>query len=92
MSTSTPTVTVNDLRERLQEISATASIAAQALDGGLDYLPGELPRLLMGLDAAHDRLQDVCERLAAGVDPQGATEGPSADTESGPCSSFPAGR
>jgi hypothetical protein len=48
------------------------STAAEALDAGsLDFLPGELARLLAGLDAPGDRLDVVCERLAAGVDPQG---------------------
>jgi hypothetical protein len=35
----------------------------------VDFLPGEAARLLAGPDAAGDRLQAVCERLAAGVDP-----------------------
>jgi hypothetical protein len=53
-----------------------ATTAAEALGAGsLDFLPGELARLLAGLDAAGDRLRDVCERLAAGVDPQGRCDG-----------------
>jgi hypothetical protein len=65
---STPT----DLRNRLLEIAATASIAAQALDAGrLDFLPPELGRLLGALDGVAERLDGVCDRLAEGVDPQG---------------------
>jgi hypothetical protein len=66
--------TLYAIRERLQEIAASASIAAQALDAGrLDFLPPELSRLLGALDGVRDRLADVCDRLAEGVDPQGAS-------------------
>jgi hypothetical protein len=64
--------TLASLRRRLHEIAATASTAAEALDAcGVDFLPGELARLLGALDGVAERLADVCERLAAGVDPQG---------------------
>jgi hypothetical protein len=68
--------TPSDLRARLQEIAATATTAAEALDAGsLDFLPGELARLLAGIDGVAERLADICERLAAGVDPQGRCGG-----------------
>jgi hypothetical protein len=37
----------------------------------VDFLPGELARLPGALDGVSERLGDICERLAAGVDPQG---------------------
>ncbi len=59
------------VRQRLQEISTTAATAAEALDGAaVDFLDGELSRLLGRLDELAGRLCDVCEHLAAGVDPQ----------------------
>jgi hypothetical protein len=59
------------VRTRLQEISATASLAARALDGAaVDWLPPELDRFAMQLEAVAARLVDVCERLSVGVDPQ----------------------
>jgi hypothetical protein len=65
------------VKHRLQEIAATASCAAEALDaGGVDFLDGELSRYLGRLDVLADRLADVCGRLALGVDPQGATRSP----------------
>jgi hypothetical protein len=58
--------TLASLRARLQEIAATASTAAEALDSGsVDFLPGELARLLAGLGAAGDPRRDLCERPAA---------------------------
>jgi hypothetical protein len=39
--------------------------------GGVDFLPPEVARLLGALDGVAERLADICERLAAGVDPQG---------------------
>jgi hypothetical protein len=61
------------VRHRLQEIATAASVAAQALDAGrCDFLPPELSRLLGALDGVRGRLADVCDRLAEGVDPQGA--------------------
>jgi hypothetical protein len=38
----------------------------------VDFLPPELTRLLGALDGVSDRRGDIFERLAAGVDPQGA--------------------
>jgi hypothetical protein len=60
------------VRHRLQEIAATASTAAEALDAGsVDFLSPEVARLLGALDGVAGRLGDICERLAAGVDPEG---------------------
>jgi hypothetical protein len=65
--------TLASLRQRLHEIAATASTAAEALDAGrVDFLPGELGRHLGRLDALAAGLAEVCELPAAGVDPQGA--------------------
>jgi hypothetical protein len=64
------------VRHRLQEISATAALAAEAIGGAvLDFLPAELERFARQLDAVAGRLEDVCERLAVGVDPQRDPEG-----------------
>jgi hypothetical protein len=41
----------------------------------VDFLPPEVARLLGALDGVSERLGDVCERLAAGVDPQGNCTG-----------------
>jgi hypothetical protein len=35
----------------------------------VDFLSPEVARLLAGIDAAGDRLDAACEKLAAGVDP-----------------------
>jgi hypothetical protein len=60
------------VRTRLQQVSATAALAAEVLGGAtLDFLPPELERFVMQLDAVAGRLEDICERLAVGVDPQG---------------------
>jgi hypothetical protein len=57
---------------RLQEIAATASTAAEALDAGrVDFLPPDLGHVLGALDGVAERLEVVCEGLAVGVDPQG---------------------
>lgn len=59
------------VRNRLQEIALTASTAAEALEGGrVDLFEAELARLLVYLDAAAGTVVEVCELLAAGVDPQ----------------------
>jgi hypothetical protein len=64
---------VTALRDRLREVAATATTAAEALDdGSVDFLAPEVARLLGALDGVAERLVDICERLAAGVDPQGA--------------------
>jgi hypothetical protein len=56
--------------DRLHQIAATASLAARALDGAtVDWLPPELERFAVQLDAIAGRLEDVCERLSVGVDP-----------------------
>ena len=56
------------VRTRLQQISDTAGLAAEALDGGaVDWMPAELDRFALQLDAVFARLVDVCERLAVGV-------------------------
>jgi hypothetical protein len=76
--TATPTAATQDtaaavraLRHKLEEISTSASIAAQALEGcACDWLPAELGRLLGRLDAVAEGLADVCDRLSAGIDPQ----------------------
>jgi hypothetical protein len=52
------------VRHRLQEIAATATTAAEALDAGVDFLDGELGRFLGRLDAMLATLGDVCERLS----------------------------
>jgi hypothetical protein len=65
---------LDEIRHRLQEIATTASTAAEALDASAcDFLPPELARLAGALDGIAERLDAVCERLAAGVDPQGGT-------------------
>jgi hypothetical protein len=62
---------VRALCHKLQEISTSASIAAQALDGcACDWLAPELGRLLGRLDAVAEGLADVCDRLSDGKDPQ----------------------
>jgi hypothetical protein len=63
--------TPSDLRARLHEIAGLASTAAEALDAGrVDFLPPEVARLLGALDGVSERLADIWERLAAGVDPK----------------------
>jgi hypothetical protein len=63
--------TTEAIRGKLLEISATADTAAGALDGArVDFLPPELDRHLAALDALAQRLEDICEHLSAGVDPQ----------------------
>jgi hypothetical protein len=58
---------------RLHQIASTASLAARALDGAtVDWLPPELDRFAWQLGRLAGRLEDVCERLSVGVDPQGA--------------------
>jgi hypothetical protein len=37
----------------------------------VDFLAPEAARLLGALDGVAERLADICERLSAGVDPQG---------------------
>jgi hypothetical protein len=60
------------VRNRLQEISATATLAAETLGAGaVDWMPAELDRFAWQLARLATRLGDVCERLAVGVDPQG---------------------
>jgi hypothetical protein len=60
------------LRSRMEEIAATATTAAEALDAGrVDYLEPGIARLLGAVDAVADRMADLCDRLAVGVDPQG---------------------
>jgi hypothetical protein len=52
------------------------STAAEALDAGsVDFLPPEVARLLGALDGVAERPADICERLGAGVDPQGGPAG-----------------
>jgi hypothetical protein len=64
--------TLASLRDRFREVAATASTAAEALDAcSLDFLAPEVARLLGALDGVSERLADICERLAAGVDSQG---------------------
>jgi hypothetical protein len=59
------------VRMRLQQISDTAGLAAEALGAGaVDWMPAELERFAWQLDAIAGRLEDVCERLAVGLDPQ----------------------
>jgi hypothetical protein len=36
----------------------------------VDFLPPEVDRLPGALDGVSERVADICERLAAGVDPQ----------------------
>jgi hypothetical protein len=61
------------VRTRLEEIAATATVAAEALgSGAVDLMPAELDRFAGQLDAIAGRLGDVCDRLAVGVDPQRA--------------------
>jgi hypothetical protein len=61
------------VRVRLHAIAGAAGLAGRALEGGrVDFLPPELDRFAMQLDAVAARLVDVCERLSVGVDPQGA--------------------
>ena len=58
-------------RPRLRAASPT-----EALDACfVDFLPPEVARLLGALDGVAERLADICERLAAGVDPQGNCAG-----------------
>jgi hypothetical protein len=65
-------------------VQVTATTAAEALDAGsVDFLPGELARLPGALDGVSERLADVCERLAAGVDPQGRPTVPGGTVETG---------
>jgi hypothetical protein len=53
--------------------ASTAETAAGALGAGaVDWLPPELERFAVQLDAIAGRLEDVCERLSVGVDPQRA--------------------
>jgi hypothetical protein len=40
----------------------------------VDFLPPEVARLLGALDGVSERLADICERLAAGMDPQSRPE------------------
>ena len=59
------------VRTRLQEISATATLAAEALGaGGVDWMPAELDRFAIQLERVEARLADITDRLAVGVDPQ----------------------
>jgi hypothetical protein len=59
------------IRRKLLEIASTADTAAGALDGAaVDFLEPGLDRYLLALDALAARLEDICSRLAAGVDPQ----------------------
>jgi hypothetical protein len=62
------------VRHRLLAMADCAQTAAEALGGAaLDFHPSELERFVRQLDAVAGRLEDVCERLAVGVDPQGAS-------------------
>ncbi len=64
--------TLDSVRLRLLEISTAATVAAEALDAArVDFLDGELGRLLGRLDGVAERLVDACDRLAEGIDPQG---------------------
>jgi hypothetical protein len=64
---------VGAIRRKLLEIGAAADTAAGALDGAaVDFLEPELARHLASLEALATRLEDICSRLAAGVDPQRA--------------------
>jgi hypothetical protein len=61
------------VRTRLQAIASTAETAAGALGAGaVDWLPPELERFALQLERVGARLEEVCERLSVGVDPQGA--------------------
>jgi hypothetical protein len=61
------------VRMRLQQISATAGLAAEALDGGsVDLMPPELERFAHQLERVLARLEDITDRLAVGLDPQRA--------------------
>jgi hypothetical protein len=69
--------TLDAIRARLLVIAADATTAAEALNGAaVDYLPAELPRLQMALDAVSERLAELLERLAVGIDPQTGRAGP----------------
>jgi hypothetical protein len=72
-SPGTSPATLTALKSRLRQIATDATTAAEAIDvGRCDFLDGELSRHLGRLDVLGMRLADVCEHLAAGVDPQGA--------------------
>ncbi len=67
--------TLTAIRHRLQEIAAAALTAAEAVEVCCcDFIEpeAELGRLLGRLDGVAERLADVCELLAAAVDPQPA--------------------
>jgi hypothetical protein len=58
------------IRQRLDILAAASATAAQALDGAaLDLPEGALAELLGELEAPAGRLDLVCDRLGAGVDP-----------------------
>jgi hypothetical protein len=59
------------IRDHLQAIAATATLAAEALGAGaVDWLPPELDRFAHQLERVGARLADITDRLAVGVDPQ----------------------
>jgi hypothetical protein len=64
---------VRALRAKFYAIAAAAGLAGRVLEGArVDFLPPELERFAHQLDAIAGRLEEVCERLSVGVDPQGA--------------------
>jgi hypothetical protein len=64
---------LNAIRDHLLFIAAVAQTAAEALDGAaLDFPPPELERFSQQLGAVEERLEDVIDRLAVGVDLQAA--------------------
>jgi hypothetical protein len=58
------------IRRRLDALAAACATAAQALGGAaLDLPEGTLAELLGELEALAGRLDLVCDRLGAGIDP-----------------------
>jgi hypothetical protein len=58
------------IRRRLGDLAAAAQTGADALDGAaLDLPEGDLAELLGELEALAGRLDLVCDRLGAGIDP-----------------------
>jgi hypothetical protein len=63
---------LDTIRQRLHTIAAVAQTAAEALDGAaVDFLSPELDRFARQIESVETRLEDITDRLSAGVDPQG---------------------
>jgi hypothetical protein len=66
------TAALDAVKSLLRRIAVDATCAAEALEAAaVDFLPPDLARLAAALDAVSERLNGICERLSAGVDPSG---------------------